>query len=78
MLAEDNDSLYDPYSDNGPLMRDRDHPGGFSFLRASDSAFWNTWLPFTSKEIEALRFLKWRYDQDQLGEFNGEVPADAP
>jgi len=66
---------YDPF--DTPQTRSREHPDGFSFLRASDSAFWNTWLPFTSKEIEALYFLKWRYQQDQLGEFtDGKISID--
>ena len=69
---------FNPWDDNPwddvPVTRDKSHPDGFSFLRASDSAFWKTWLAFTSKEIEMLRWVKWRYEQDGLGEF--DVPAD--
>jgi hypothetical protein len=44
------------------------HPNGFSFLLPHPDAFWQTWLAFTSQELERLRFLRWRCQNGHASE----------
>ena len=54
---------------NETLTRSADHPDGFSFLMAHPDPFWQTWLAFSARELERLRFLRWRYRSGQLNEW---------
>jgi len=74
VLYEDEQSPYDPYSEK--QTRDASHPDGFSFLLEPSGIFWPMWLQFTSDELARLAFMRWRYAQDQLGEFT-EVPTES-
>jgi hypothetical protein len=50
------------------------HPDGFSFLLPHPDAFWQTWLAFSSLELERLRFARWLHQMGRLSEW---MVADA-
>ena len=52
--------------------RPANHPDGFSFLLPHPDAFWQTWLAFSSQELERLRFFRWRYQNGKAGEAGEE------
>lgn len=56
--------------DQEPMTRPKEHPDGFSFLMSPPGVFWAKWLEFSSEELARLAFMRWRYGQDKLGEYN--------